>query len=98
MRKLALLPGISSLIIMLKNRYIQILVQILCFLDIIRRPFYFSKRNVSETRFCLSFQLKPTQLGPIDRAGHYLRTPVAATRSGIRAKHSTNHLRELRKH
>jgi hypothetical protein len=31
-------------------------------------PVYFSKRNVSETGFCLRLQVKPTQLGPIDRA------------------------------
>jgi hypothetical protein len=51
------------------------LVQILCFwtLSIIlslskKRPVYFSKRNVSETGFCLHLQVKPTQSGPIDRA------------------------------
>jgi hypothetical protein len=31
-------------------------------------PVYFSKHNVSETRFCLRLQVKPTQLDPIDRA------------------------------
>jgi hypothetical protein len=29
------------------------------------------KRNVSETGFCLRLQVKPTQLGPIDRASPY---------------------------
>jgi hypothetical protein len=46
------------------------------FLDIIhrpdfiwnQRPVYFSKHNVSETGFCVCLQIKPTQLGPIDRA------------------------------
>jgi hypothetical protein len=75
------------------------------FLDIINRPLliknrpvYFSKHNVSETGFCLRLQVKPTQLNAIDRASPYLRTLVAAPRWGIEAKHSTNHLRELRKY
>jgi hypothetical protein len=50
------------------------------FLDIIHRPVfiwkhrpvYISKHNVSETGFCLRFQVKPTQLSPIDRASPYL--------------------------
>jgi hypothetical protein len=57
------------------------LVQILCFwtLSIFlslskNRPVYFSKHNVSETLFCLRLQVKPTQLGPIDRASPYHRT------------------------
>jgi hypothetical protein len=37
------------------------------------RPVYFSKHNVSDTGFCLRLQVKPTQLGPIDRASPYLR-------------------------
>jgi hypothetical protein len=40
------------------------------------RPVYFSKHNISETRFCLHHQVKPTQLGPINRASPYLSTPV----------------------
>jgi hypothetical protein len=44
--------------------------------------FIFQKHNVSETRFCLHLQVKPTQLGPIDRASPYLRTPVPAPRLG----------------
>jgi hypothetical protein len=47
------------------------------------RLVYFSKHNVSETGFCLRLQVKPTQLGPIDRANPYLRTPVPAPRWGI---------------
>jgi hypothetical protein len=35
-------------------------------------PVYFSKHNISETGFCLSLQVKPTQLGPIDRTSPYL--------------------------
>jgi hypothetical protein len=54
------------------------------------------QHNVSETGFCLLLQVKPAQLGPIDRASPYLRTPVLAPGWGIQAKHSTNHLRELR--
>jgi hypothetical protein len=76
------------------------------FLDNIHRPVfiykhrlvYTSKHNISETGFCLSLQVKPTQLGPIDRASPYLRTPVPAPRGDIEAKQSTNHLQELRKH
>jgi hypothetical protein len=44
----------------------------------------FSKHNVSETGFCLRLQVKPTQLGLIDRASPYLRTPIPARRWGIR--------------
>jgi hypothetical protein len=36
-------------------------------------PVYFSKQNVPETGFCLRLQVKPTQLGPIDRGSPYLR-------------------------
>jgi hypothetical protein len=60
-------------------------------LDIIHRPViiwkycpvYFSKHNVSETGFCLRLQVKPTQLGPINRASPYLRTPVPDARWSI---------------
>jgi hypothetical protein len=50
------------------------------FLDIIHRPVYISIHNVSETGFCLRFQVKPTQLGPIDNVSPYLRTPIPAPR------------------
>jgi hypothetical protein len=33
-----------------------------------RRPVSLSKHNVSETGFCLRLQVRPTQLGPVDRA------------------------------
>jgi hypothetical protein len=42
-------------------------------------PVYFSKYNVSATGFYLRLQVKPTQLGPIDRASPYLRNPVSET-------------------
>jgi hypothetical protein len=42
-------------------------------------PVYFSK-HVSESGFNLRLQVKPTQLGPIDRASPYLRTPMPAQR------------------
>jgi hypothetical protein len=49
-------------------------VQIVCFstLSIVlflskNRPVYFSKHNVSGTGLCLRLQVKPTQLGPIDK-------------------------------
>jgi hypothetical protein len=35
---------------------------------------YFSKHNVLVTGFCPHLQVKPTQLGPIDRASPYLWT------------------------
>jgi hypothetical protein len=35
--------------------------------------FYTTKCNVSETGFCHRLHVKPTQLGPIDRASPYLR-------------------------
>jgi hypothetical protein len=34
------------------------------------------KHNVSETGFCIHFQAKPTQLGPVDRASPYFQTPL----------------------
>jgi hypothetical protein len=40
------------------------------------RPVYISKHNVSETGSCLRLEVKPTQLGPIDRGSPYLRTPA----------------------
>jgi hypothetical protein len=61
-------------------------------------PCFYLKHNVSETRFCLRLQVEPTQLGPIDRASPYLRTPVPAPKWDIQAKNSTNHPRELRKY
>jgi hypothetical protein len=42
------------------------------FFDIIHRPVYDSKHDVSETGFCLRLQAKPTHLGPIDTASPYL--------------------------
>jgi hypothetical protein len=33
-----------------------------------RPPVCLLKHNVSDTGFCLRLQVKPTQLGPIDRA------------------------------
>jgi hypothetical protein len=67
------------------------------FLVIIHRPVYITEHNVSETGFSLRLQMEPTQLGPIHRASPYLRTPVPAQRWVIQTKHSTNHLRELRR-
>jgi hypothetical protein len=70
------------------------LIQIVCFWTLSIILFLF-KINFSDTGLCLRLQVKPTQLGPIDRASPYLRTPVPAPRWGLQAKHSTNHLREL---
>jgi hypothetical protein len=47
------------------------------------RPVYISKYNDSDTGSCLRLQVKPTQLGPIDKASPYLRwrrqNPVSET-------------------
>jgi hypothetical protein len=37
-------------------------------LDVIQRPVFYLKHDVSETEFCLRLQAEPTLLGPIDRA------------------------------
>jgi hypothetical protein len=44
-------------------------------------PLYISKYNVSATGLWLRRQVKPTQLGPIDKASPYLRrqNPVSET-------------------
>jgi hypothetical protein len=52
--------------------FLDIIHRLVYFLE--NRPVYFSKHNVSETEFCPRPQVKPTQLGPIDRASPYLRT------------------------
>jgi hypothetical protein len=36
-------------------------------LDIIYRPVFYLKRNVSENRFCLCLQMEPTELDSIDK-------------------------------
>jgi hypothetical protein len=41
---------------------------------IVHRPVYYLRRNVTETGFCLRLQVKPTQLGPINRASRFLLT------------------------
>jgi hypothetical protein len=40
--------------------------------------FLFKIHNVLETGFCLRLQVKPTQLGSVDRASPYLRGPRLA--------------------
>jgi hypothetical protein len=35
-------------------------------------PVFISKHNISETAFCLCLQVKPIQLGPINRSSPYL--------------------------
>jgi hypothetical protein len=47
---------------------------VIMFLDIIHPTvFYLKTHNISETGFCLRLQVKPTQLGLIDRASPYLQ-------------------------
>jgi hypothetical protein len=47
--------------------------------DIVHRPVSYSKHDVSETGLCLRLQVEPTQVGLIDRASLYLRTPATTT-------------------
>jgi hypothetical protein len=62
--------------VIIENRLIQQLgifhrvgvVTNVMFLDIIHRPVFILKHNVSEIGFCLRLQVKPSQLGSIDRA------------------------------
>jgi hypothetical protein len=50
---------------------------IIVFQDIIHRPvFIYLNHNVSEIGFYLRLLVEPTQLGPIDRASPFLRTPA----------------------
>jgi hypothetical protein len=58
------------------------LIRRIMFLDIIHRPFFY--HDVSETELCLRLQVKPTQLGPIDRASPHLRTPVPCLRLQVK--------------
>jgi hypothetical protein len=48
--------------------------------DITHRPVCISKHNASEAGLCLRLHVKLTQLGPIDGASPYLRTPVPTPR------------------
>jgi hypothetical protein len=43
--------------------------------------FLFKKHSVLETVFCLRLQVEPTQLGPVNRASPYLRTPAPKSKS-----------------
>jgi hypothetical protein len=52
-------------------------------LNLKHRTVYLSKHNVSDTGFDLHLQVRPTQLGPIDRITPYLWTPVTLPRWGI---------------
>jgi hypothetical protein len=65
-------------------------MEMVAFLDIFHPPVLI-ENNVSKVGFCLRRQVKPAQLGPINRDTPYLRTPAPT-----QTKHSTNHLRELR--
>jgi hypothetical protein len=65
------------------------IISTIVFLDIIQYPVFTETHNVSETAFCLRLQVEPIQLGPVDRASPYLRTP-APTQDGI-YKPSTAH-------
>jgi hypothetical protein len=47
----------------LRRWYINVTITIL---DIIHRPVFYLKQNVSVTGFFFRLQMEPTQLGPID--------------------------------
>jgi hypothetical protein len=49
-----------------RKRRIEVIA--ITILDIIHRPVFYIKRNVSETRFCLRIQVVHIQLNPIDKA------------------------------
>jgi hypothetical protein len=51
-------------------------MQSLCFWTLSIVLFFYSKRNVSQTGFCLHLQVETSQLGPINTASPYLRTPA----------------------
>jgi hypothetical protein len=65
------------------------MIQILCFwtlsivLSLSKNTVLFIFQNTTfQTGFHLCLQVKPTQLGPIDRDSPYLRTPVPDPRWG----------------
>jgi hypothetical protein len=43
-------------------------------LDIIRRPVFYLNHYISDTKFSIRLQIKPTQKGSIERASLCLRT------------------------
>jgi hypothetical protein len=51
-------------------------------LDIIHSPAFYLKHGISETGFCISLEVEPTQMGPTERAAFCLRTP-ATTPTGV---------------
>jgi hypothetical protein len=55
-------------------------------LDIIHRPVFYLKHDVSETEICLRLQMEPSQLDPIDRASLSLSLSL---RTGERTMDST---------
>jgi hypothetical protein len=46
-------------------------------LDIIHRPGFYLKQNISETAMCLSLQVKHTQVGPIDGGSLCLQSGIS---------------------
>jgi hypothetical protein len=50
--------------------YINITI---AFLDIIHRPLFYLKHDVSETVFCFLLEVVPNQMSPIERSSHCLR-------------------------
>jgi hypothetical protein len=43
-------------------------------LDIIHRPVFYLKHDVSDTEFCLHLQVEPNKMGPIEKASLSLWT------------------------
>jgi hypothetical protein len=63
-------------IVLLISTNKHIILQLLAFWTLPTILFLIFRNNISETGFCLRLQVKPTQLGPLDRTSPYLRTAV----------------------
>jgi hypothetical protein len=65
-------------VIMTQKTELLLQLQLICcwtlstILSILKKPSCFFQNNVSGTGFCPRLQVKPTQLGPIDRVSSYL--------------------------
>jgi hypothetical protein len=60
-------------------------------LDIIHRPVFYLKQNVSETSFCRRLQVEPTELDPVETSSIYraqlskfhLKTEIQSSRRNV---------------
>jgi hypothetical protein len=58
--------------------------------DIIHRPAFYLKHDVSDTGFCLRLQVEPTHVGPIDRASVWPRKPATTRIVFIKSTQAVN--------